>query len=120
MAPQARRKALSSGNYGGIPCLHFDPRTGDRCSRPAGEGVFCNNVKHTACWEELTEEQQTQYNALLTNSAVAYDRESWAEIFVQCISARHAARHAPTHCQARFKMPFFVLMLAQWFSDTSK
>jgi hypothetical protein len=64
-----------------VTCLYFDPRTNERCNRFAGEGVFCNLAKHTESWEELTEEQQTEYNAMLTNPHVAYDRDSWTAVF---------------------------------------
>ena len=94
MPPQARRKALPSGNYGGVPCLYFDLRTSERCNRPAGEGVFCNLAKHSDCWEELTEAQQTQYNELLTNSAVAYDHALWKDMFEQYRDAKTAERQA--------------------------
>ena len=94
MPPQARRKALPSGNYGGVPCLHFDLRTSERCNRPAGEGVFCNLPKHSDCWEELTEAQQTRYNVLLTNPAVAYDHALWKDMFEQYRDAKTAERQA--------------------------
>ncbi len=66
-----------------MPCLHFDPKDGKRCDRPAGAGVFCTLGSHAANWETLTEEQQVAFNGLLTNPTVAYDCARWAEVFVK-------------------------------------
>ena len=94
MVPQASRKALANRKFGAVPCLHFDPRTGARCSRFAGEYVFCTLPNHAADWEELTEAQQAQFNELLTNPTVAYDSARWAEVFEQYRSAKAAVQQS--------------------------
>ena len=94
MVFQLARKKLSGGNYGGVPCLHFDPKDGKRCDRPAGAGVFCTLGSHAANWETLTEEQQVAFNAMLTNPAVAYDSARWAEVFEQLRSGKEAGQEA--------------------------
>jgi hypothetical protein len=83
MVFQLARKKLSGGNYGGVPCLHFDPSNGNkRCDRSAGAGVFCTLGSHAANWGTLSEEQQNTFNAMLTNPEVAYNSARWAEVFV--------------------------------------
>lgn len=81
MVQQARRQSLPSGRFGGVPCLHFEPRDGKRCKRPAGEGVFCNY--HAGDWESLTEVEQIKLNELLTNPAFAHDAAQWDSVYEQ-------------------------------------
>ena len=81
MVLQARRKALPLGRFGGVLCLHFEPRDGTRCKRPAGEGVFC--YCHIGDWGQLTEEEQVKFNELLTNPAFAHDAAQWDSVYEQ-------------------------------------
>jgi hypothetical protein len=92
MVLQARRKALPSGKFGGVLCLHFEPRDGTRCKRPAGEGVFC--FSHTGDWGRLTEEEQVKFNELLLNPAFAYEAEQWDSVFEQYRASKAAADQA--------------------------
>ena len=94
MVEQARRAPLANNKFGGIPCLHFDGRTGVRCGRFAGEGVFCSLPNHACDWEALSEEEQVRFNAMLTNPVVAYDAPRWAEVFEQYRNAKEAVRQA--------------------------
>ena len=94
MVFQLARKKLSGGNYGGVPCLHFDPSNGVRCNRPAGAGVFCTLGSHAANWVTLTEEQQNTFNVMLTNESVAYDCARWAEVFVAYRNGKASGQQA--------------------------
>lgn len=94
MVEQARRAPLANGKFGAVPCLHFDGRTGVRCGRFAGEGVFCSLPNHACDWEDLSEEEQVRFNELLTNPAVAYDAARWADVFEQYRNGKAAVQEA--------------------------
>lgn len=92
MVLQGRRKALPAGRFGGVLCLHFDPRGGERCKRPSGEGVFC--CQHTSDWGKLTEVVQIKFNELLLNPAFAYDAAQWDSLYEQYRASKAAADQA--------------------------
>ena len=92
MVLQARRRSLPSGKFGGVICLHFNPRDGVRCNRAAGEGVFCYH--HTSDWSRLPEEEQVKFNELLTNPAFAHDAAQWDSVYEQYHASKAAADQA--------------------------
>jgi hypothetical protein len=92
MVPQARRQPLPAGRFGGVLCLHFEPRDGKRCKRAAGEGVFC--FHHLSDWDSLAPTDQVKFNELLLNPAVAHDASQWADVYEQYRASKAAAAQA--------------------------
>jgi hypothetical protein len=116
MVPQSRRKPLANGKFGAVPCLHFDPHKGVRCSRFAGEYVFCTLPNHAPDWDDLTEDQQVKFNELLTNPAIAYDNERWSEVFQTYRDTKAAVKDA----EANASMAEYIASRAEQFADAKK
>ena len=94
MVLQARRKALASGKFGAVACLHFDPRTGKRCNKFAGELVFCSLPNHACDWNDLSEADQVAFNELLTSPTLAHDAARWTEVFEEYRTGKAAENEA--------------------------
>ena len=94
MVLQACRKAVSNGKFGAVACLHFDPRTGRRCNKYAGELVFCSLPNHACDWDDLSEAEQVTFNELLTSPTLAHDAARWTEVFEEYRAAKAAENEA--------------------------
>jgi hypothetical protein len=94
MVLQARRKPLANGKFGAVACLHFDPRTGRRCNKFAGDQVFCSLPNHACDWDDLPEADHVKFNELLNHPTLAHDAARWTEVFEEYRAGKAAENEA--------------------------